>query len=165
MTMHSPYVSSLDEATRKTSIELLNKALSDSIALSLAIKQAHWTLKGPSFIGLHELMDDVGGRMNAASDMIAERCIILGGHTYGTLELVAQNSTVTPYPGNITWQGKHVTALTERLMAFGALMRQSIEAAAEAGDDDTADLFTEISRTVDKDAWFVGAHATEKEDA
>ncbi|MGB3455933.1 MAG: DNA starvation/stationary phase protection protein Dps [Litorimonas sp.] len=161
MTTHSPYVSSLDEQTRSTSIDLLNAALTDAITLSLSIKQAHWTLKGPSFIGLHELMDDVGGRMNDAADMIAERCIILGGHTQGTLEQVAAGSTVEPYPGDISWQGDHVTALTERLMAFGALMRRSIEAAGEAGDEDTADLFTEISRTVDKDAWFVGAHATQ----
>lgn len=162
MTTHSPYVSSLDEKTRATSIDLLNKALADALALSLAIKQAHWTLKGPSFIGLHELMDDVYDRMSESSDMIAERCIILGGHTHGTLEQVASGSTVEAYPGDITWQGKHVTALTERLMAFGALMRRSIEAAGEAGDEDTADLFTEISRTVDKDAWFVGAHATDE---
>ncbi|MGB6229787.1 MAG: DNA starvation/stationary phase protection protein Dps [Litorimonas sp.] len=162
MTTHSPYVSSLGEDTRKTSVDLLNKALSDSLALGLAIKQAHWTVKGPSFIGLHELMDAVYDRMSEASDMIAERCIILGGHTHGTLEQVAGASTVDAYPGDISWQGDHVTALTERLMAFGALLRDSIQAAGEAGDEDTADLFTEISRTVDKDAWFVGAHATQE---
>ncbi|WP_298913530.1 DNA starvation/stationary phase protection protein Dps [uncultured Algimonas sp.] len=162
MTTHTPYVSRLDAETRKTSIDLLNKALTDAITLGLAIKQAHWTLKGPSFIGLHELMDEVGHRMGDAADMLAERCIILGGHTHGTLEQVADGSSVEPYPGDITWQGKHVEALMDRLMAFGALMRDSMEKASEAGDEDTADLFTEISRTVDKDAWFVGAHAERK---
>jgi starvation-inducible DNA-binding protein len=162
MTSRSPYVSSLDENTRATSIKLLNSALTDAIALSLSIKQAHWTLKGPSFIGLHELMDDVGSRMREAVDTIAERTIILGGQTTGTLEQVAQTTDVDAYPDDITWQGAHIEALTSRMMNFGAKLRQSIEAAGEAGDEDTADLFTEISRIIDKDAWFIGAHATDK---
>jgi starvation-inducible DNA-binding protein len=155
-------VSSLSEATRSTSIELLNAALVDAIALSLAVKQAHWTLKGPSFIGLHELMDDVYGRVSEAVDMIAERCIILGGHTAGTLEKVSEHTSMDAYPADITWQGDHVEALTKRLMAFGGLLRESISKSGDAGDEDTADLFTEISRTIDKDAWFVGAHADAK---
>lgn len=161
MTNRSPYVSSLDKDTRETSVKLLNSALVDAIALNVAIKQAHWTIQGPSFIGLHELLDQVGERMRDAVDTIAERCIILGGQTQGTLEQANELSDIEPYPTDITWQGDHVDALTKRLMAFGGKLRRSIEAAGDAGDEDTADLFTEISRVVDKDAWFIGAHANE----
>ena len=158
-TPNTSFVSSLDEQTRSTSISLLNRALVEAIGLNLAIKQAHWTLKGPSFIGLHELMDQVGERMRESVDTIAERCVILGGQTHGTLEQVAGADGMKAYPGDISWQGDHVDALTERLIAFGATLRDCINKAGDAGDEDTADLFTEISRTVDKDAWFVGAHA------
>lgn len=161
MTNRSPYVSSLDKSTRETSTKLLNSALVDAISLSTAIKQAHWTIQGPSFIGLHELLDGVNERMREAIDTIAERCIILGGQTTGTLQQAESQTDIEPYPSDITWQGDHVEELTKRLMAFGGKLRTSIEKAGEAGDEDTADLFTEISRVVDKDAWFIGAHAND----
>lgn len=158
-----PYVSNLDDNVREKAIEMLNSALSDSIDLCLAIKQAHWTMKGPSFIGLHELMDAVVDRMREHMDMIAERCIILGGHTHGTLEQVSANKEIDPYPADITWQGDHVDALTQRMIAFGGKLRQFINQSDEAGDVDTSDLFTEISRSVDKDAWFIGAHSVDRD--
>ncbi|WP_239804955.1 DNA starvation/stationary phase protection protein Dps [Croceicoccus hydrothermalis] len=152
------YAAGLDDNARKNSIALLNARLTDSIDLTLAVKQAHWTIKGPSFIGLHELLDQVAGRMLERTDTIAERSIILGGQTPGTSQAVAEKSELEAYPQDISDQKDHVEALTKRFVAFGAKLRESIDAAGEAGDEDTADLFTEISRGIDKDAWFIGAH-------
>lgn len=156
--MTQVYVNHLDDATRSKSIQLLNACLADAIDLQLAAKQAHWTIKGSSFIGLHELLDDVTDRLREHSDMIAERCVILGGQPSGTSQVVAADSRLKAYSTDIQSQEEHVRNMTERLIAFGGHLRDAISGADEAGDLDTADLFTEISRSVDKDAWFVGAH-------
>lgn len=156
--MPQHYVSNLDEAARTTSINLLKPALAAAIDLQLAVKQAHWTIKGPSFIGLHELLDEVASRSYEHSDTLAERIVILGGQTHGTTQKVAENTSLEDYPADITDQAEHVDALTKRFMAFGGMCRDGIAKAGEIGDEDTADLFTEISREIDKDAWFIGAH-------
>jgi starvation-inducible DNA-binding protein len=156
--MPNHYVNELGANAREESISLLKTALSNSLDLQMALKQAHWTIKGPSFIGLHELLDQVAGRCFGHSDMIAERIVILGGQTDGTVQGVAGSSSAKPYPADIKNQEDHVRELTERLMDFGGLCRKSIAKAGDNGDEDTADLFTEISRTIDKDAWFIGAH-------
>ncbi|NTZ42866.1 DNA starvation/stationary phase protection protein Dps [Altererythrobacter sp. SALINAS58] len=159
--MEQIYVAGLDDKARENSIKLLNERLTDSIDLSLAVKQAHWTIRGPSFIGLHELLDAISERMRDRTDMIAERAIILGGHTPGTVQAVDKGSKLEPYPADIKFQKDHVEALTSRFVAFGKHLRESIEKAEDAGDVDTSDLFTEVSRGIDKDAWFLGAHYDE----
>jgi len=156
--MPEHYVNNLDETARDTSIGLLKSALASALDLQLAVKQAHWTIKGPSFIGLHELLDEVADRARDHSDTIAERMVILGGQTHGTTQKIAENTSLEPYPADITDQNDHVKALTDRFMVFGGMCRDAIAKAGENGDEDTADLFTEISRNVDKDAWFIGAH-------
>ena len=157
--MPSPYVTHLDDNVRHAMIALLNERLADSTDLQVAVKQAHWNVKGPGFIGFHELLDAVADRMREHSDLMAERAVILGGYARGTIQVAAEKTTLPPYPVELEDIPQHATELRDRLMAFGGKIREAIEAAGEAGDEDTADLFTGISRTVDKDAWFVGAHA------
>ena len=163
--MPTAFVSNLNDNTRKQMIGLLNERLADAIDLTLSVKQAHWNLKGSSFIGIHELLDAVAERMRDHADTIAERCVILGGQAQGTSQTVASDSCLEAYPKDAQNQSHHVEALKERFMTFGAKLRENIDAAGEAGDEDTADLFTGISRVVDKDAWFIGAHNEKGEDA
>ena len=156
--MPEAFVSNLSDNTRSSMADLLNERLADAIDLTLAVKQAHWNLKGSSFIGIHELLDDVADRMREHVDTIAERCVILGGQARGTSQVVSSESSLEAYPVEAQNQRIHVDALKTRFMSFGAKLREGIDAAGEAGDEDTADLFTEVSRIVDKDAWFIGAH-------
>ncbi|RVV96681.1 DNA starvation/stationary phase protection protein Dps [Mesobaculum littorinae] len=157
--MPEVFVEGLEDNARQSMVDLLNETLSDTIAMTLAVKQAHWNLKGQGFIGVHELLDDVAGRLREASDLMAERAVILGGIAKGTAEEVALDSKVEAYPLDITDIEDHVRALTDRFKAFGKTLRKGIEAAGEAGDDDTEDLLTEVSRAADKDAWFIGANS------
>ena len=158
--MTQAFVKGLEDNARKTCIELLNARLSDGIAMAQAVKQAHWTVKGPGFIGFHELLDDVADRLRDGNDMMAERCTILGGQPKGTVEAAAEGSSLAPYPVEMEDIAKHVETLKERMMDYGEKIRAAAEDAEEAGDGDTEDLFVEISRSVDKDAWFIGAHGT-----
>jgi starvation-inducible DNA-binding protein len=139
-------------------IELLNARLADAIDLGTQAKHAHWNVKGPSFIALHELFDQVAEHVEDHIDTIAERVTALGGTARGTLAAVARATTLRPYPEDISEGTAHVDALSSALAAFGAKVRAGIDEAARIGDADTADLFTGISRETDKDLWFLEAH-------
>lgn len=156
--MPQSFVSGLDDQARHKVIDLLNARLADIIALTLAVKQAHWNLKGPGFIGVHELLDDVADRLRDIGDLMAERAVVMGGLAKGTIEEASAKSTVDPYPVDLVDINDHISALVERYMKVGALVREAIEAASDAGDADGEDLFTEVSRTLDKDAWFIGSN-------
>jgi len=146
------------EATRVKVVELLNARLADCIDLQTQCKQAHWNVKGPTFIALHELFDQVNEAVEDYVDDIAERAVQLGGVAEGTARMVAKRSSLAEYPAMAVDGRSHVEALSSALAAFGAAARKGIDQANELGDLDTADLFTEISRGIDKWLWFVEAH-------
>ena len=148
----------LPEDIRKQSIDLLNQSLACSIDLSIQSKQAHWNVKGPFFIGLHKLFDEVYEMADEAKDEFAERCVELGGDAQGTVQQVVQHSKLPPYPIGISDGKDHVKALSTALSIFGACIRENSDKAEELGDMDTMDLFTEFSRKTDKMLWFVEAH-------
>ena len=148
----------LAEGKREKVIELLNARLADAIDLKTQAKQAHWNVKGPHFIGLHELFDQVATAVEAHVDLIAERVTALGGTALGTARVVAQKSTLSEYPLEIVDGTAHVDALSTAMADFGKKVRKGIDDTDELGDADTADLFTEVSREIDKLLWFVEAH-------
>jgi len=145
-------------ATRRNIVDLLQQSLADAVDLFTQIKQAHWNVKGPSFIALHELFDDVAEIVEEHGDLLAERITALGGRADGTARTVAAQSRVAEYPLDIAAGGLHLAAVAERLAAFGKSARTAIDSATDLGDADTADLFTEVSRAIDKQLWFVEAH-------
>jgi starvation-inducible DNA-binding protein len=157
--MPTNFAAGLNQDTRGQVIDLLNANLVNTINLTLAVKQAHWNMKGKGFIGVHEMLDDVADRLRESADTMAERAVILGGHATGTVEIVADKSTLEAYPLELSDLQEHVAHLKERFLELGAAVREAANVAESAGDVDTADLFTEVSRTVDKDAWFIGANA------
>lgn len=148
----------LPKEAREQLIQLLNERLADALDLRMQCKQAHWNVKGPHFIGLHKLFDDVHDDVSGYSDLIAERAVMLGGNAYGTVEVTAKATSLPAYPLDIAAGLDHVEALSTALAAFGKLVRAAIERADELGDQDTADLFTEVSRGTDQWLWFVEAH-------
>ena len=138
--------------------ELLNARLADAIDLGAQSKYAHWNVKGPNFIALHELFDKVAESVEDQIDTLAERITALGGRAHGTIATVARNSTLKPYPEEIAEGLAHVDALSAALADYAAKIRAGIETADRLGDADTADLFTGISRETDKYLWFLEAH-------
>jgi starvation-inducible DNA-binding protein len=148
----------LCEDVRKLAISLLNAQLSDGVDLHYQAKQAHWNVRGPSFIALHELFDKIADAVEDHNDLMAERIAALGGIAEGTVAVAAKQSRLSPYPLNITTGREHVEALSSALARFGQSVRKAIDEATGLGDVDTADLFTEISRDTDKNLWLVEAH-------
>ena len=148
----------LPPTTRQSAIEVLNEHLADAIDLQLQAKQAHWNVKGPNFTGLHELFDRVAAQAGEYSDLIAERAVALGGVARGTLQAVSRQTQLREYPlEGGDWRA-HVQAMRDALATFGRGVRKAIDDVTALNDADTADVFTEISRGVDKSLWMVEAH-------
>jgi starvation-inducible DNA-binding protein len=155
-----PFVSSNDlpERVRSQVIDLLNQRLADAIDLQTQAKQAHWNVKGPHFIALHKLFDEVHGAVEEYVDILAERVVQLGGIAGGTARIVADRSELPEYPNAVAGGAEHVNALGAALAEFGGTVRRAIGETAGWGDQVSADICTEISRGVDKWLWFVEAH-------
>ncbi len=149
----------IPENSRVAVIGILNARLADGIDLATRMKQAHWNVKGPNFIALHELFDTVHGEVLGHVDDIAERVVALGGTAEGTAAVAVSNSTLPPYPDGIVDGPEHVGAVATALAGFGNAVRKAIEEVGEIGDAGTEDLFTAISRDIDKSLWLVEAHA------
>lgn len=147
----------LESNARNAAIGLLNARVADTIDLALAAKQAHWNIRGPSFIGVHEMLDKLRSDLDEHIDVMAERVSALGGIARGTTQDAA-NSTLAPHPTDIRAIPDHLAALAERIAALGGAVRRNIDEAEEAGDADTADIFTAVSRDIDKWLWFIEAH-------
>ena len=147
---------SLDIRTRTAA--LLNQRLADAIDLGTQVKQAHWNVKGASFIALHELFDQVAEHVEDQVDLLAERITALGGVALGTVEVVSRTSSLRAYPLDIRDGTQHLQALSNVVADFAAKIRAAIDKTAGWGDATTSDVFTQISREVDKDLWLLEAH-------
>ena len=153
-----PTKNDLPEASRREVVGLLNQRLADCIDLQTQSKQAHWNVKGPAFIALHKLFDEIHGAVAEYADLLAERIVQLGGIAEGTVGVVAERSELVDYPLTLSTGQQHVAALSDALSEFGRAVRVGIEEMNELEDAGSADILTEISRGVDKWLWFVEAH-------
>lgn len=153
-----PTKNDLPETSRREAIGLLNQRLAEAIDLQTQCKQAHWNVKGPSFIALHKLFDEINEDVEEYVDLLAERVVQLGGVAEGTIAVVSDRSSLVDYPLGLSTGAEHVAALSDALSMFGRAARLGIEEMNELQDADSADILTEISRGVDKWLWFVEAH-------
>jgi starvation-inducible DNA-binding protein len=148
----------LSREAREEMVALLNQQLADTFDLFSQTKQAHWNVKGAQFLQLHELFDKLAAELAGYTDMIAERATTLGGLAQGTVRMSAANSQLAECELDVTDSLPTVEALAERYAALARSTRQAIESADGLDDADTADLFTEVSRGLDKALWFLEAH-------
>ena len=155
--MHTTH-NTLNLTIRETSVTALNRHLAAAIDLQGQIKQAHWNVRGPGFIAIHELFDRAAGLIGGVADQIAERCGALGGTAAGTIQVATANSYLVRYPLAIADTHKHVFAVSAALAAFGQAVHDAAEEIGTGGDADTADMLTQISRGVDGLLWLIESH-------
>jgi starvation-inducible DNA-binding protein len=149
---------SLGEDVRAQMVELLNQQLADTLDLYTQAKQAHWNVKGRDFFQLHELFDTLADTLPAHIDEIAERVTALGGKACGTVRMSAASSRLEEFPSDLREGMDFVATLADRYASYGATVREGIDTAQDAGDADTADLLTDISREIDKHLYFLESH-------
>jgi starvation-inducible DNA-binding protein len=143
---------------REQMTNLLNQHLADTSDLYSQTKQAHWNVKGPEFFQLHELFDKLADAVEEHIDLIAERATALGGTALGTVRMAAAASRLDEYPLDVSHGLASVEALATAYAMVARTSRAAIDEAALVGDANTADLFTEVSRSLDKSLWFLEAH-------
>ena len=148
----------IPEEVRTKVIDLLNQSLAATLDLKTQTKQAHWNVKGTDFFQLHELFDAMSGELEEYVDMVAERVTALGGTALGTARIAASESVLPEYPLDAVGGIEHITALADRYAVYGKHVREAIDTTGDLGDADTSDMYTEISRTIDKRLWFLEAH-------
>jgi starvation-inducible DNA-binding protein len=148
----------LPHKVRHEEMSFLQGHLADALDLKSQAKQAHWNVKGPNFIGLHQLFDKVAAEAEEWSDLLAERIVQFGGLAEGTLRMAAKRTQLAEYPSGITSGKEHVAALSLAIAAFAARARAGIAQCDKRDDAATADILTEIVRGADKLLWFVEAH-------
>ena len=148
----------LPEDIRVKEVEILNQTLAATLDLKTQTKQAHWNVKGMDFYQLHELFDEMATELEEYVDLVAERVTALGGVALGTARIAAADSILPEYAIDAVTGAEHVTALADRFGIYAKHLREAISATEELSDADTADLYTEISRTIDKRLWFLEAH-------
>ena len=151
----------LSKEVRTGVVAVLSQTLVDSIDLKTQVKQAHWNVKGLNFYQLHSLFDEMAAELEDYVDMVAERITALGAIAYGTTRVAADQSSLPEYPLDATGGKAHITALAERYALYAKQVREAIGKTDHLGDSDTADLYTEISRAIDKRLWFLEAHLAE----
>jgi starvation-inducible DNA-binding protein len=147
----------LDSDVRSDIIRLVNQQLADLTDLYSQTKQAHWNVKGENFYSLHLLFDSLAAAISPQIDDVAERVTALGGVAQGTVRMAASHSRLPEYPEAVDGRA-HLKALAARFAECARSTRAAIHTAQELGDDGTADLFTQISRDLDKHLWFIEAH-------
>lgn len=148
----------LSISVREKVVPILQARLADCVDLFTQVKQAHWNVKGPHFIALHELFDNIAASVEGQGDMLAERITALGARADGTARVVAVQSMLTEFPLDTRDGLAYLAAVADRLALFGKAVRVSIDLATKCRDAATADLFTQITRTVDKQLWLMDAH-------
>src|SRR5712675_3216166 len=121
----------IPEQRRSELNALMNQRLADAVDLQTQMKQAHWNVKGPHFIGLHELFDKIDEAVESYVDLIAERIVQLGGIAEGTVRVTAERSRLEEYPLFIADGHDHVEAVSRALSTFGHEARKTIEPAKE----------------------------------
>ena len=153
----------IPEKLRRKLVSTLSERLADGIDMALQTKQAHWNVKGPRFIALHELFDRIAEVIEAQVDELAERITTLGGVAEGAAPAVVARSSLKPYPLDISGGNEHLAALADALVRYGAGLRAAIASSDELGDAVTSDLYTGLAADVDKQLWFVEAHLQAKD--
>lgn len=144
--------------TRQSVADMLNGTLAATTDLRTQTKQAHWNVKGKDFYQLHLLFDEMASELEEYSDLVAERITALAGTAMGTVRIAASKSILPEYDFDAVGGMEHVAALADRYADYAKHLRENIDKADQLGDQDTNDLYVEISRTIDKRLWFLEAH-------
>lgn len=155
--MHTTKID-IPEKNRIELVKLLNVSLASATDLYIQLKQAHWNIKGPEFIALHKLFDELAHGVEEQVDIIAERATSLGGTALGTLQSAAKSTVLRTYPLDIFSARDHLENLTHNFALLCALSRRNIKDAEKLDDIATGDMYIALTRFCDKSLWFLEAH-------
>jgi starvation-inducible DNA-binding protein len=138
----------------------LQQRLVALIDLELTLKHVHWNVVGPTFIGVHEMLDPQVAAVRLMVDELAERIATLGGSPVGTPGFVATHRSWDDYSILRATTLEHLGALDLVYDGVVSDHRSAIEAVGV--DPVTEDLLTTQSAALEQYQWFVRAHLEDK---
>ena len=152
----------VSEPRRSELNALMNQRLADAVDLQMQLKQAHWNVKGPHFIGLHELFDQIDEAVESYVDLIAERIQLLGGVSIAMAHDVAELTKIPRPPKGREEVPVQISRLLEAHELVLAECRMAADRANDTGDQGTNDLLiSDVVRTNELQAWFVAEHVVD----
>ena len=145
-----------DDKVLSESIRVLSSHLADFLNLALMTKQAHWNMRGPNFIAVHEMLDPFNEKLLEYADTFAERIVQMGGTANGTAETIIAETNLSSYPTDIYEVSVHLQELIKHYSIVANNLRCDIDAGK--ADAATIDYFTQAVEDLDKYVWFLEAH-------
>lgn len=137
--------------------QFLAPVVIDSEALVVNGKQAHWHLRGASFVAVHELLDEVGAHAQGFADTAAERVVALGLPVDSRIGTVAAKNTLPEMAdGFASWQDTVATVVAQ-IDAALVTVRTAVNGLDDI-DLSSQDVAIEIERGLTKDRWLLQAH-------
>ncbi len=137
---------------------MLDALLADAIDLAYQVRSAHWNVRGPQFIALHRLLDEVYDAVDGYVDTLAERIGQFGGIAHGTVPTVAARTRLPAGALEVAPARAHVAAVAQVLAAFGKSLREAVAALLGMADQGSANLLIDMGNGVDKHLWLVESH-------
>ncbi|MDB9524724.1 DNA starvation/stationary phase protection protein [Oscillatoria sp. CS-180] len=146
----------LTDEQRQGSVDILNKALSDTYLLLIKTKKYHWDVVGPQFRSLHSLWEEHYEALTDSIDEIAERSRALGGYPLGTAEGFLKNASIREHAGDLPSATEMVRRLATDHEQIIRNLRESIDQCSEQyHDEGTADFLTGLMEGHEEMAWML----------
>lgn len=137
-------------------VKILNEQLSDWNLLFVKLHNYHWNVKGSDFFTLHEKFEVLYNEAAVHIDEIAERMLALGAAPAGSFKEYLALSTLEEATGKENSR-EMVEQIVVDFKVLVASAKNGIDAAAEAEDDTTIDLLTQIHVALEKHVWLFTA--------
>lgn len=149
-----PKLSSDDRARAN---EILQDRLVALLDLQLTLKHIHWNVMGPTFIGIHEMLDPQVLAVRAMSDAVAERIATCGGEPAGTPGAIVAGRTWDDYDLGRASTSDHLEKLDAVYQGVIEDHRGAIESLGDL-DPVSEDLMTSQAGELELFGWFVRSH-------
>ena len=135
----------------------LQERLVALIDLGLTLKHVHWNVVGPTFIGVHQMLDPQVDGVLAMVDTTAERIATLGTSPNGLPGNLVKTRSWDDYSLNRALVSEHLGALELVYVKLIEDHRKAIEQVSDA-DPVTEDMLIQQTAALEQYHWFVRAH-------
>ncbi len=137
--------------------QFLTPVVLDMEALVVNGKQAHWHVRGGSFIGVHELLDTLVADAQEWADLAAERIVALGLPIDARIATVAANTKASPLSDGFVQSDQSIAEVIGQIDVALDAVNTAVRELDEL-DQTSQDVAIEIARGLDKDRWLLFAH-------
>jgi len=140
------------EKANTLTVDRLNQLLINYQVHYQNLRLFHWNVKGPFFFVLHDKFEELYREAAEKIDEVAERVLALEGTPKGSLKNIVSNADVQSHAEELE-ANDMVEAIIEANKKLKSNLEGVLEAAANANDEGTIDLFTSYIQELEKQNW------------